>query len=296
MDALMSNGCIVYLTFPTVQRLCPSCSHYVTTCPAKVRPSGQATWRLMEMVNCWASVAPNNQVAAMFDISHSTIGKYDKEVLQRDTPLLDLDNLRTLSVDEKPVGRGHNYLTIVLNGDTGELHSMKPGKKKEVLDGFLQQISESQRQSIEAVGIDRAGAYQTSIEEHMPDVEIVYNRFHLRLKVNKAVDEVRRVKWREAKGEEKNEEGSVAAGTTHVMLTQKGSAMSNPITMANPITVDINRPFFCIIQNKETGNCVFMANISRQSCVYLLAFTRVLNLPFDRLTLRYIYHSRITTF
>ena len=155
------------------------------------------------MVSCWASVAPNNQVAAMFDISDSTVRRYDKEVLQRDTPPPDLDNLRTLLVDEKSVGRGHNYLTIVLNGDTGELLYMKPGKKKEALDGFLKQLSESQRQSIVAVGIDRAGAYQASIQEHLPDADIVYDRFHLMMNVNKAVDEVRRAEWREAKGEEK---------------------------------------------------------------------------------------------
>jgi transposase len=203
MDAPMPNGCVVYLTFPTAQGLCPSCNHYVTTCPAEVHPNSQATWRLMEMVSCWASVAPNNQVAAMFDISDSTVRRYDKEVLQRDTPPPDLDNLRTLLVDEKSVGRGHNYLTIVLNGDTGELLYMKPGKKKEVLDGFLKQLSESQRQSIVAVGIDRAGAYQASIQEHLPDADIVYDRFHLMMNVNKAVDEVRRAEWREAKGEEK---------------------------------------------------------------------------------------------
>ena len=89
------------------------------------------------MVSCWASIAPSNQVAATFDISDSTVGRFDKKVLQRDTPPPDLDNLRTLLLDEKSVGRGHNYLTIVPNGDTGELFYMKPGKKKDLLDGFL---------------------------------------------------------------------------------------------------------------------------------------------------------------
>ena len=97
-----------------------------------------------------------------------------------------------LLVDEESVGRGHNYLTIVLNGDTGELLYMKPGKKKEVLDGFLQQLSESQRQSIEAVGIDKAGAYQVSIEEHLPDANIACDRFHLMINVDKTIDEVKR--------------------------------------------------------------------------------------------------------
>lgn len=155
------------------------------------------------MISCWARVAPNNQVAEIFGISDSTVRRYDKIVLQRDTPPPNLDNLRTLLVDEKSVGKGHNYLTIVLNGDTGELLYMKPGKKKVVLDEFLEQLCESQRLSIEAVGIDRAGAYQASIEEHLPNTDIVYDRFHLMMNVNKAVDEVRRTEWREAKTEEK---------------------------------------------------------------------------------------------
>ena len=203
MDAPMPNGHVTFLTFPTVQGLCPSCNHYVTTSPAEVHPSCQASWRFMEMISCWARVAPNNQVAEIFGISDSTVRRYDKIVLQRDTPPPNLDNLRTLLVDEKSVGKGHNYLTIVLNGDTGELLYMKPGKKKVVLDEFLEQLCESQRLSIEAVGIDRAGAYQASIEEHLPNTDIVYDRFHLMMNVNKAVDEVRRTEWREAKTEEK---------------------------------------------------------------------------------------------
>ncbi|MFT6861948.1 MAG: hypothetical protein ACJAVK_000501, partial [Akkermansiaceae bacterium] len=53
---------------------------------------------------------------------------------------------------------GHNYVTIVLNGDTGELLYMAEGKKREVLDRFFEQLSPEQKGRIEAVGIDRSGA------------------------------------------------------------------------------------------------------------------------------------------
>ena len=57
-------------------------------------------------------------------------------------------------VDEKAVRRGHNYVTIVLNGDTGELLYMAEGKKREVLGRFFEQLSPEQKGRIEAVGID----------------------------------------------------------------------------------------------------------------------------------------------
>jgi len=115
---------------------------------------------------------------------------YDKEVLQKDLPPPDLDDLRTLLIDEKAVRRGHNYVTIVLNGDTGELLYMAEGKKREVIDQFFAQLTVEQKNRVEAVGIDRSGAYQSSVEEHLPEAAIVYDRFHLMLNLNQAVDEV----------------------------------------------------------------------------------------------------------
>lgn len=203
MDTPFPNGHVVYLTFPTVQGLCKSCNHFVTTCPAEVHPTTKATWRLMELVSCWASVAPNSKVADMFEISDSTVKRYDKMVLERMTPPPDLDNLRTLIIDEKSIGKGHNYLTLVINGDTGELLFMEEGKKKEILLKFLDKLTCTQLGNIEAVGIDRGGAYQAAIVEKLPNAEIVYDRFHLVQNINKALDEVRKELWRSADKEEK---------------------------------------------------------------------------------------------
>lgn len=157
MDVPMPHGAIVMLTFPTVQGLCRKCDRFVTTCPEEVHPTCHATWRLMRLISAWASVATNSEVAVMFDISDGTVSRYDKIVLESDTPPPLLDGITKLLIDEKSVRKGHGYATVVLNGDTGELLHMAEGKKREALDSFFEKLTEAQRASIVAVGIDRGG-------------------------------------------------------------------------------------------------------------------------------------------
>jgi hypothetical protein len=199
----MPHGSIVYLTFPTVQGLCRSCDRYVTTCPKEVHPDCHATWRLMRLVSSWASVATNSEVATMFEISDATVRRYDKIVLKADTPPPCFDGLRKLLIDEKSVRKGLCYVTIILNGETGELLHMQEGKKKESVESFFEQLAEEQRAGIVAVGIDRSGAYQAAVAAWLPNADIVYDRFHLVMNVNQAVDEVRRTQCRKASKEDR---------------------------------------------------------------------------------------------
>lgn len=204
MDCPMPHGPVVILTFPTVQGHCRKCLSFVTTCPEEVHPSCQATWRLMRLVSAWAAMATNSEVALMFEISDSTVRRYDKLVLKTDTPPPMLDGLTKLLIDEKSVRKGHGYVTVILNGENGELLHMAEGKKKASVESFFEQLTEEQRASIVAVGIDRAGAYQAAIETYLPDADIVYDRFHLVMNVNQAVDEVRRSQWRRASKQERS--------------------------------------------------------------------------------------------
>lgn len=157
----------------------------------------------MRQISSWASLAPANQVGSMFGISASSVRSYDQAVLGRDTPPPNLDGIRALLVDEKSVRKQHNYVTVVLNADTGELLHMQEGKKGESLAVFLRSLSEDQKRSIQAVGMDRGGAYKRAVEQNLPNTAIVFDRFHLVMNVNQAVDETRRIEWNKASKEDK---------------------------------------------------------------------------------------------
>ena len=48
------------------------------------------------------------------------------------------------------------------------------------------------RASIAAVGIDRSGAYRAAVEAHLPDADIVFDKFHLISNLGEVIDKVRR--------------------------------------------------------------------------------------------------------
>ena len=98
----------------------------------------------------------------------------------------DLDNIRALLIDEKSIGKGHHYLTVVLNADTGETLFLGEGKRKATLDQFLE-----------------SGSYQASVKEHIPDADIVYDKFHIIANYNEVIDNIRRREWRQAEEDDK---------------------------------------------------------------------------------------------
>lgn len=202
-DNPMPHGALSMITFPTAQGLCKGCNHYVTSCPKEVHPTCKATYRFMRRISAWASVATAEDVAAMFEISPSSVRRYDKIILKETTPEPDLDNINCLLIDEKSPGKKRPFVTVIINGETGELLHMAEGKKRESVESFYEKLTEAQKAKIRVVGMDRSGAYQAATEAHLPNAEIVYDRFHLVMNVNQAVDEVRRSQWREAPREKK---------------------------------------------------------------------------------------------
>ncbi len=216
-DLPVADKTAVWVTLPAVQGRCPRCRELSTPRPPEVHPTRNATWRLMRLVAAWASVCPASNVAAMFEISEATVRRYETDVLEADLPEPDLDGLEVLLVDEKSVRKGHGYVTVVLNGRTGELLHMAEGKKKESLECFLATLTQAQKNSIRAVCIDRNGAYRSVLAEQLPKAEIVHDRFHIMANLNSAIDEVRRSEWRSAKAEGKK----VIKGSRYLLMMNR---------------------------------------------------------------------------
>ena len=81
-------------------------------------------------------------------------------------------------MDEKAIGKGHHFLTVVLDADTGEVLHLAEGKRKASLQGFFDKLTLKQKKSIKVVGIDRAGAYKAVMDKEIPNADSVYDKFH----------------------------------------------------------------------------------------------------------------------
>jgi transposase len=202
-DLALGSARLVVVTYPAIQGRCSACGGWATIHPLGIDPRAKATRRLMHFVCRLARYMPLNHIPEIVGISERTAGRWDRKVLREHLPDPDLDNLRVLLIDEKAVRKHHGYVTLVMNGQTGELLHLAEGKKKASLQSFFDKLSDKQKQRVVAVGMDRAGAYREVVKAELPDADIVFDKFHLIANYHAVIDEVRRSEWRKANAEDK---------------------------------------------------------------------------------------------
>jgi len=195
---------LVLIVYEAIQGRCSSCGRFATIRPGGIDDRARATRRMMEYVSRLARHLPLVHVKEVAGIDDATAFRWDQAILRGDLPPPKLDGLRILLIDEKAVRRGHGYVTLVMNGATGELLYLAEGKKKQSLQGFFDRLTKAQKASIVAVGMDRAGAYYEVVKAELPDADIVFDRFHLIANYHAVIDEVRRAEWRKASAEHRD--------------------------------------------------------------------------------------------
>jgi len=202
-DLLLGPINLVQIRYQALQGYCSRCKSHFTLHPPGIDSYAHATRRLMYYVCRLCRFMPVNKVTVFLPISASTARRWDKRILAAHLPDPDLDNLRVILIDEKSIGKGHQYMTVVINGETGEVLQLAEGKKKDSLESFLSKLTPKQISKIKAIGIDRAGAYKAVIRQYVAKTHIDFDKFHIVGNLNTAVDKVRWAGWRNVTKENK---------------------------------------------------------------------------------------------
>lgn len=116
--------------------------------------------------------------------------KGTKERLERKYGRPSLEGLRLIGIDEFAVKKGHVYMTIVVDLETGRVVYVGECKGKDALDGFWKRLARS-RCRIEAVSTDLSGAFISAVREHLPEATLIFDHFHVVKLANDALDKVR---------------------------------------------------------------------------------------------------------
>ena len=110
-----------------------------------------------------------------------------------------LKNIECIAIDEISIGKGHRYLTIVLNLKTGAVMFVGHGKGAAALAPFFRRLKRS-KASVKAVAIDMSPAYIAAVLENLPAAKIVFDRFHVIKMYNDKLSDLRRSLYNETKG------------------------------------------------------------------------------------------------
>lgn len=109
------------------------------------------------------------------------------------------DGLEKIGIDETSYRKGHKYMTVVVNHDTGRAIWVAPGHGRETLTKFFGLLSEEQRASIRLVSADGAKWIASCVEEFCPNAVRCIDPFHVVEWANEALSRVRIDSWHDAK-------------------------------------------------------------------------------------------------
>lgn len=132
-------------------------------------------------------------VSKLTGIHWGTISKIHKELMEEELKKrkakLKADGYRPkhLAVDEFAIHKGHTYATCVMDLDEGDVLWVGKGRAKEDFRKFFEEIDLEYLCEVEAVAMDMNASYNRLVEQYLPHVSIVYDRYHMQAQFGKDV-------------------------------------------------------------------------------------------------------------
>jgi len=107
--------------------------------------------------------------------------------------------LRRIGIDEISYKRGHRYITIVVDHDTGRLIWARPGHDEPTLVAFFELLGQERCRRIAFVSCDQAEWIDRTLRRYCPRAIRCADPFHVVRWATDALDEVRRQTWNAAR-------------------------------------------------------------------------------------------------
>jgi len=136
-------------------------------------------------------MSPLLSVASLLGLSWKTVKNIDKTQLSKRSKQFSFKKLRYVSIDEIAIKKGHKYMTIFTDISTGMIIHAVEGRREQCLRPFLKLLSRKAKH-LRGICIDMSAAYASSVRLHLPNVAIVFDRFHVTKLLNDMIDRIRR--------------------------------------------------------------------------------------------------------
>jgi transposase len=129
-----------------------------------------------------------------------------------------LAGVRKIGVDEVSYRKGHRYLTVVVDHDTGRLLWAQPGRDEKTLRKFFRALGKEGRAAIQLVSADAASWIGNVVREQCPHAILCIDPFHVVAWATKALDEVRRAMWNELRERGETERAQSMKGSRWALV------------------------------------------------------------------------------
>jgi len=150
---------------------------------------------------CWLAVNTSKKaVAELMRVTWRTVGSICERVASEAIAQRDLfADLKRIGIDDFSHRKGHRYLTVVVDHDTGRLVWAAPGRDRKTVEKFLELLGKERCAQLELVSCDMAESIAVAVGDRCPNAIRCVDPFHVIQLATDALDEIRREVWNEAR-------------------------------------------------------------------------------------------------
>jgi transposase len=189
--------CLLESDSPRVN--CPAHGPTVAQVPWARHGAGH-TYAFDDAVAWLVTHTPKSAVVELMRVAWRTVGSIVDRVVADGRAAHDpFAGLVRIGIDEISYKRGHRYLTVVVDHDSGRLVWAAVGRDKKTLEGFFDALGETRCEQIRVVSADGAAWIGDTVAERCPAATLCIDAFHVCKWASDALDEVRRQVWNDAR-------------------------------------------------------------------------------------------------
>lgn len=171
---------------------CPDCSVKTIQVPW-AEPHGRFTLMFEAFaIRLLQAASSVEKARLLLRLSWGSVQRIMTRAVERGVAVRDLEEIKHVGLDEKSFGQGQDYVSIMTDIDGQRVLEVVPGRDEQAANELWDTLTWDQKEKVEAVAMDMWQAYENSVDAHVPDADIVHDRFHLAKHLNEAVDKVRR--------------------------------------------------------------------------------------------------------
>ena len=196
---------------------CENCDRIRVEDLGVVTPYQRITQRLADYIILLCKIMTIRNISKLFNLDRKLVKRIHKKYLLNKYANPDYSSLKIIAIDEISLKKGHNYLTNIVDYETGRVIYVGKGRKYRTLTRFFRKLKTKQKKNIEAVCIDMWKPYIKAVTKHLPNAAIVFDMFHVVQMFGKVINKIRNIEYKKLSKDNKY----ILKGTKYILLKNK---------------------------------------------------------------------------
>jgi transposase len=182
-----------YIHMRTPRTVCPKCGQRLWIPPWGRKQSG-FTLLFEAFILCLAKEMPIIQIAEFAGETDTRIWRIVRGYISRAYEKKTFKTTVKIGVDETSSRKGHNYVTVFADMDSGNVLFATEGKDSGTLKAFADEMPKhaADVKQIKEITMDMSVPFISGARAYIPAASVTFDKFHVIQALNKAQDEVRR--------------------------------------------------------------------------------------------------------